>query len=224
MKKITLTLVLILTFGLCFSQTDFPKNDDGEISFSEVVKTNNDLSEAEIYENFKEWISTKSSNFNRSNAEKNAQGSEVWLGTTKSNFQHVDALFDNDDPLKLSDKETKKIIAKIVNKYTGGTMGCIRVVYLEYDLIVKIKDGRYKYEIENFVYTHYNQASGKQIQMYGFKDEGDCKSKGDLSELLLCTRCKKEFQKFYSYLKTDITDLVVEMKKEIDKNVEEEDW
>lgn len=224
MKKIVLTFVLILTFGLCFSQTDFPKNNDGEISFSEVVKTNNELSGTEIYENFKEWISTKSSNFNRSNAEKNAQGSEVWLGTTKSNFQHIDALFDNEVPLKLSDKDSKKIIAKIVNKYTGGTMGCIRVVYLEYDLIVKIKDGRYKYEIENFVYTHYNQASGKQTQMYGWKDEGDCKSKGNLSELLLCTRCKKEFLKFYIYLKTDMTDLVEEMKKEIDKEAEKEDW
>ena len=224
MKRITLILVFILTFVLCFSQTDFPKNDEGEIYFSEVIKTNNELSETVIYENFRDWISTKSSNFNRSNSEKNAQGSEVWLGTTKNNFQHIDALFDNEAPLKLSDKESKKIIAKIVNKYTGGTMGCIRVVYLEYDLIVKIKEGRYKYEIENFVYTHYNQASGKQTQMYGFKDQGDCKSKGDLNELLLCTRCKKEFQKFYSYLKTDISDFIVEMKQEIDQKSEDEDW
>ena len=224
MKIITLTLASIMIFGFCFSQTNFPKNNDGEISFTEVVKTNNQLNAADIYENFKEWVSSKSSNFNRSNTEKNAQGTEIWLAQTKGNFQQIDALFKNDNPLKLSDKESHKIIAKIVNKYTGGTMGCIRVIYVEYDLIVKIKDGRYKYEIKDFFYTHYNQASGKQIQIYGWKDEGACKSKGDLNELLSCSHCKKEFQKFYFYLKSDLKDFTDEMKKEIDKKVEEEDW
>ncbi|MDB4533891.1 hypothetical protein N9242_03395, partial [Vicingaceae bacterium] len=213
-----------LTFGLCFSQTELPKNDETEVCFTEVIKINNDLSENEIYENFIEWISTKSSNFNRSNSERNSQGAEVWLGSTKSNFQHVDALFINNIPLKLSDKESKKIVAKIVNKYTGATMGCIRVVYLEYDLIVKIREGRYKYEIGNFVYTHYNQATTKQSQMYGFADEGNCKSKGSLDDLLLCARCKREFEKFYSYLNTDVADFIVEMKKKIDVKSDDEDW
>ena len=206
------------------AQVDFPKNDDGEISFSEVIQTENDLTSDYIYENFKEWISTKSSNFNRSNSEKNAQGKEVWLGTTKSNFQHVDALFKNDEPLKLADKESMKIIGKIVNKYTGGTMGCIRIIYLEYDLIIRIKDGRYKYDIENFSYTHYNQATGKQSQIYGMKDEGDCISKGDLAELLACTRCKKEFEKFYNYMLSDIESFTTEMKSEIDKKTEDDNW
>ncbi|MFO8130417.1 MAG: DUF4468 domain-containing protein [Bacteroidales bacterium] len=217
-------LIYFLVVTSIYAQVDFPKNDDGEISFSEVVQTENELASDVIYDNFKEWISTKSSNFNRSNSEKNFQGAGVWLGTTKSNFQHVDALFKNDMPLKLADKESMKIIGKVVNKYTGGTTRCIRIVYLEYDLIIGIKDGRYKYEIENFSYTHYNQATGKQSQIYGMKDKGDCKSKGDLGELLSCTRCKKDFAEFYSYIQSDIKSFVTDMKAEIDKKSEYDNW
>lgn len=161
--------------------------------------------------------SPKYPNFNRSNSEKNSQGSNVWLGTPKKNSAQVDALYKNDSPLKLADKESLKIIAKIVNKYTGGTMGCIRVIYFEYDLIIKIKEGRYKYEITNFTYTHYNQATGKQSQIYGLKDDGPCKSKGDLNELISCDHCNGEFEKLYKYLTSDISKFLDDMKSNIDK-------
>ena len=101
-------------------------------------------------------------------------------------------------------------------------MGCIRVLYLAYDLILRIKDSRYKYTIENFTYTHYNQAKGKQSQIYGMKDQGDCKSKGDLEGLLAGARCKKEFSNFYNYLGTDMTELVAKMNKKIDKKSDDD--
>lgn len=224
MKKLLIIPVLFILINQVKSQTDFPENEGGNISFNEVVTTSNQMSENQIYNNLKDWISTKSSNFNRSNSEKNAQGSEVWGGTTKQNFAQIDALYKNETPLKLSDKESYKLIAKIVNKYTGGTMGCIRILYFEYDLIIKIKDSKYKYEITNFTYTHYNQSTGKQTQMYGMKDEGPCKSKGDLNELFECERCKKDFQKLYDYLKNDIHILIEDMKTNTDKKPTDDNW
>lgn len=223
-KHLKLLFAVSLTYYSAKAQVDFPRDTNGEVSFSEVITTKNKLSEDEIYENFKEWFSVKSTNFNRSNSEKNAQGTEVWLATTKRNFQSIDALFKNDQPLKLSDKESKKLIGKVVNKYTGGTMGCIRVLYLEYDLIVEIKDGRYRYSVTNFTYTHYNQASAKQTQIYGWKDEGECKSKGTLTELLLCDRCEKEFNKFYEYIHADVKELITDMAVSVDKVAADDNW
>ncbi|MDR0692422.1 MAG: DUF4468 domain-containing protein [Prevotellaceae bacterium] len=226
MKK-TFLLVLfstIISWNALFAQVNLPMDDSGEIVFSGVVQTKNSLTADNIFDNAKEWLSTKSANFNRSNSEKNMQGTNVWLGTKKSNFENIDALFKNDEPLKLSDKEEKKIIGKIVNKYTGGTTGCIRVIYLEYDLIMEIRDGRYRYKIINFTYTHYNQAQGKQSQIYGWKDEGNCKSKGALTGLLSCEHCGKEFDKFYTYINSDMAKFIDEMTISIDKNRDSDDW
>src|SRR5690606_4445297 len=110
MKATKLLLAISLIYHSAKAQVDFPRDTNGEVSFSDVITTENKLSEDEIYENFKEWFSVKSANFNRSNSEKNSQGTEVWLATTKRNFQSIDALFKNDQPLKLADKESKKLI------------------------------------------------------------------------------------------------------------------
>jgi hypothetical protein len=226
MKKLFLLVLFgtIISWNTLFAQVNFPMDDSGEIVFSGVVQTKNDLSADKIYDNAKEWLSTKSANFNRSNSEKNNQGAAVLLGVKKSNFENVDALFKNDNPLKLSDKEEKKIVGKIVNKYTGGNTGCVRVIYLEYDLIIEIKDGRYRYKFANFIYTHYNQVKAQQAQIYGWKDEGNCKSKGALTGLLSCEHCEKELNKFYSYINSDVSKLIEEMTISIDKNRDSDDW
>ena len=220
MKKLLLTAVLILIINQVKSQTDLPKDENGSINFTEVVTTTNELTESQIFDNFKDWISTKSVNFNRSNSEKN----QLLFGTAKANFVQIDALHKNDAPLKLSDKESFKLIARIVNKYTGTQMGCIRIVYFQYDLIVKIKDGRYKYEITNFTYIHYNQVDGKQVQFYAINDKGPCKSKGDLNELLQCDKCKGEFAKMYAYLIADTNNFIANMKASIDIKKTDDNW
>lgn len=224
MKKTCLIIVFLIAHSYSWSQLDLSIDDDGHINFSEVIYTQHELSASQIYENFNEWVLTNSAEFRRSNSEKNFQGTEVWLTSTRKNFALVDALFQNDDPLKLSDKESLKLIARIINKYTGSEMGCLRIIYLEYNLIIHIKDSKYKYEITDFTYTHYNQATAKQSQIYGMKDEGPCKSKGNLKELQECERCQGEFRKLDAYLKNDINQFLIEMKKEIDIKAEDDDW
>lgn len=202
---------MLFGLNLCFAQVEFPKNDDGKIAYSSVIIVDSTKSGEELYKSAKEFFSTNLPNFQRSNSEKNFQGSNLWLGTTKKNAEQVDALYRNDTPITLSEKEDKKIISRIVNKYTGGTMGCLRILYFEYDVILNFKAGRYKYEATNFRYTHYNQATMKQSQIYGMNDSGVCNSKNTLDNLLKCEKCKNEFRKMYEYIDSDTRKLLEEM-------------
>lgn len=225
MKQILPVITLIFSINFCFSQEPFPKNDEGKIEYSEVIKVDSTKNDEQLFKTAKEFFSTNLQNFQRSNSEKNFQGANIWLGTPKRNSEQVDALFRNDKPITLSEKEDKKLVARIVNKYTGGTMGCIRILYFEYDIILRFKDGRYKYQATNFRYTHYNQASMKQSQIYGMKDSGDCNSKNSLENLLNCQRCKKEFQKMFQYLNIDTNKLLAEMKEYIKiSDSEDDNW
>lgn len=220
MKKL---LFLLMMPSLMFSQSQF-NLIDGKVLFTEIVETKNIKSEESLFNTATEWASLKSSNFNRLNSEKNNQGTEIWLQRIKGNFDDLNNLYKNENPLKLIDKENHKIIIQVVNKYTGSNIGCVAIVYFKYDLILKFKEGKYKYEITNFVYNHYERQRGTRCQFYGFKDEGFCKSQGDLEELLKCDVCVKSLNKMYNYLIDDISILINDFKTNIDKEKSDSDW
>lgn len=223
MKNLTFTICLLFGVTFCFAQVEFPKNDAGKIAYSDIIVVDSAKSDEALYKAAKEFFSTNLPNFQRSNSEKNFQGANLWLGSPKKNAEQVDVLYRNDTPVTLADKEDKKIIARVVNKYTGGTMGCLRVLYFEYDVILKFKYGRYKYEVTNFIYTHYNQATMKQSQIYGMNDSGDCNSKNTLDNLLKCERCKNEFRKMCEYLDSDTRTFLEGMNTFIKENKKDDD-
>lgn len=190
-----------------------------KVVFKEIVELDTALKADAIYSMVKEWFSTNSATFNRSNSDKNFN----FGGSTKGNSAQVDQIYKNDQPLKLQDADAKKIIGKVVTKYTGGNMGCIRVLYVESDIKVAVKDAKAKIEITNINYTHYNQTNFKQSQIYGFNDNGPCNSKNTIENLLSCERCKGEFEKFYNFLKTDSEKIIGDLKTFFKDNQNKED-
>ena len=91
-------------------------------------------------------------------------------------------------------------------------MGCLRVLYIEYDIKVFVKNYKLKIGIMNLNYTHYNQVSMKQSQIYGFNDSGACNSKNTIENLLKCDHCSGEFDKLYSFLTADMSKLTADLK------------
>ena len=194
-----------------------------KVTFKVVIDLDTSLKSTTLYAIVKEWVSTNSATFNRSNSEKNFTAGGVLLGTKKGKSTDVDQLYKNDQPLKFQDADTKKVVGKLVTKYTGGTMGCIRVIYLESDVKIAVKDSKVKIEITNINYTHYNQVSFQQSQLYGLSDKGPCSSKNTIESLLECERCKGEFEKFYSFLNKDCLKLIEDFKSFIQSQKKEND-
>lgn len=195
---------------------------DEKVTYTDVVAVDS-VSASDLYSAAIEFFSSDKKNFRRSNSERNNQGANLWLGVPKKRAETVDALFQNENPVSHKDAEAKKIIVNVTNKYTGTSMGCIRIMYLSYDIIVKFKDNRYKYEVTNFNYTHYNQATMKQSQLYGMSDKGLCNSKNTIEELLNCNKCKKALGKLYDYINADTAELIELMNKSIIEGTSESD-
>ncbi len=219
LAKVCFSFLTILSATDLNGQEQLPiDTSTKKVVFKEIIELDTALKADAIYSLVKEWFSTNSKTFNRSNSEKNFD----LIGGTGNSAQ-VDQLYKNDQPLKLEDADAKKIIGKVVMKYTGGKMGCIRVLYIESDIKVAVKDAKTKIEITNINYTHYNQTNFKQSQFYGLKDNGPCNSKNTIENLLNCERCKGEFEKFYDFLKTDSAKIIEDLKTFLRDNKKKED-
>lgn len=213
---IIITLLSINTYG----QAQFPL-EDGKVLYRQVIELDTSYKAKGLFSATKTWFSTNPKNFWRSNSEK--QSTSLLLGTDDKDMAAVNLSYKNETPLKLADADEKHCIGHSIIRYTGGKLGCIRIVFVEYDIDVITKDGKAKIEASNFNYTHFNQATGKQFQIYGLSDKGNCKSKGPLEDLLTCDHCEKEQSKFYAYVdenvKAQLADFEVSIKKK-----QQKDW
>lgn len=222
MKPIFSIFILLFSFS-AFAQ--FPTDDNGNVSFSEVVEVDKSITAEQMYKSAIEFVATNKSDFNRSNSEKNSDAATYFLGLSNADFAEVDVLFKNDNPLSFSDDSKNKIITNVVTKYSGSKLGYVRVMYVRYSISLQFKDGRYKYMANNFEYTHYNQATRKQTQIYGMKDKPPCGSNGSLDVLLQCNKGKKELGKFYNFLGNDVKALLLKINTSLVNNQsKDEDW
>ncbi len=196
-----------------FAQKKLPFDTlTNKVVFRTIIQLNTTYKADQIFSIVKEWFSTNTKNFNRSNSDKNANGGNVLLGIQKGNSTQLDQLYNNTQPLKFQDAIEKKLIGKGVYKFTGGSFGCIRVLFIEYDIKVFVKDSKLKVEITNLNYTHYNQVSMAQTQIYGFNDTGDCTSKNTIENLIKCNHCADDLEYLYSYLNYDMSILTTNLK------------
>lgn len=207
-------VVLILMISIIFSAASYSQETDdskvppklqvdkesGNVIYKEIIGLDSIYTAQKLFNLSKEWATTNNKLFNGSNSENQSDAVSAFFGVRKVNPATVDQLYKNEQPLKFQDDAAKRLVVKGVNKYTGGTYGCIRVVYLEYDVKIAVKDAKVKIEITNIGYTHYNLATMKQCQIGGWSDEGDCKSKGQIEGLLKCDSCEGGLTDLYSYI------------------------
>lgn len=204
----------------------FPFIDSDKAGLFEVIEAQG-KSAAELYKVADEFMNSNAREFSRQ-----AEGSSVAttyaiLGVRSASTQVVDLMFKNDSPVKYSDANSQKLVVKIVNRYEGGGFGCVRLVWWEYDVILKFKDGRYRIELTNFSYSHFSNAnSAMKVQFYGMQDGGDCSSSGNIENLLHCLNCINEFSQMYSYLIRDSREVMKLIREGIAKQAanKDDDW
>lgn len=225
MKNILLILVLVPVMGFAQNVTLQKDTATGKVVFRHVMEFDSVYTSDALYGIVKEWLSSDISKFNISNSEKNANATNVLLGVKTGNSAPVEALYKNDQPLRMQDEAAKKMIGRGVIKYMGSNLGCLRKTYWEFDIKISIKNGKIKSEITNFTYTHYNQVSMQQVQIYGWSDKGPCGSKGELEMLMQCHECPNDLSKLYDFIINSSKDLQVSLNSFVLKSKPDiEDW
>ena len=217
MKKTFTIIILLSTTLLGFGQNLKLDSESNVFLYSTVISFDG-KTEAQLFNSITEWSSSNISNFNRKNLEK----TDTFVD--RKDLATLDAAYRIDTPLKLSDKEGGKIIDAVIVKYNGSQLGTIRTLYINYDIKIIVKDGKIKFEALNFVYNHFNNASGKPMQIWGWKDEGDCASKGTFEALAKCEKADKAFEKIIVWFDEDITKLKDGLVKFIKSSKNEKDF
>lgn len=219
----------MLKWGYYFPVIDgvlarFPVLEDGKAGLTGVVdvpgKNAKDLYQAAV-----EYIHSNSNEFNRVVGESTVSSTYGLLGVRQQASVNVDAQYKNDVPLKYSDQESGKVIARVVARYEGGGFGCVRLVWFEFDLILKFKDDKFKYELSNYQYDHYNAVTLIKSPFMTMEDGGACGSSGSVDNLIKCGNCPNEFDTMFYELIKQSNRLAKALKEGLEKTAsKKDDW
>jgi|GEM_PF-3139840 hypothetical protein len=224
-KLIILSFLLIWNYSKAQEKPILPFDTvSKKVIYSGIVKVDSSINANTLYNIIKEWFASDVSKFYRTSSEKGSASNDAIWGTPKANMATIDLSFKNDQPLKLDDPGNKKLIGRVVCKYFGSSYGCVRLIYLTFDFKIQVKDGRYKYDVTNFDYTHYNHYTATKIGFNVMSDKGPCKSTGPIEGLLQCDKCTSGLEKFYSFIDTEVKKLIFDVKGFVDKNKTSTTW
>jgi len=202
----------------------FPFIDSVKAGFAGVQQMP-DWTTSELFDAATEYIGSNTRVFTRESDGSTVATTYSLTGVRQGPSHQVDGQYRNETPVKFSDKPASKIVVRVVNRYVGGGFGCVRLVWFEYDLILRFKDGRYKYELTNYQYDHYNLANYMKQQFWTMEDGGDCSSSGQIENLLQCPYCQNEFEQMFTFLKNDSRSLIESVIKGISSASKvDEDW
>jgi hypothetical protein len=118
----------------------------------------------------------------------------------KKNKRKIEAenQFENPRPLQIQDPAGGKVQAMGIIRYYS-TANSIKLLYLKYDIEVKVDAAAATVTISNIRYYHYNASSYKQLPLYNFSGGKPCEEVGTLDYLIGCENFHEEFKTLAVY-------------------------
>ena len=214
-KNYAVTIAVVL-FNITnvFSQNKI--TGDGKLTYEKVIQFDSSISVDVIYSKTKELFLTQSSVINRYHSKANSNQKR-----DASKYEDLRRLM---EPIKFTDDVNHIVVGSGSLQYYGTSMGCIRIVNLQFNVRVAIKTGRMKIEISDLTYTHNNQVSNAPMSFMTMKDAGPCKSQGTIEDLIKCDKCKNELGQYFTFLNSDMPELINEFEKQLSGSLKKQDW
>ena len=187
-----------------------------KISYQFTIETDKSDKQDALYALTQDWFHDHVEQFTRTNTNDTTP-----LLTDKKKIENRDAVlneFKNDFPLQSIDPASNRMTGKVITKYTGKNFGCIRLMYMEYFLVMEVQNHRINISINDIRYNHFNPKNFQPVRIYSYNVTSSCDYVNTLEYLKDCENCHEEFNGFYSYLNYDINELVVDLSNYIKAN------
>lgn len=195
------------------------------VIFRKIVDVDSTLTENQIHSLLKKWIFENRSLLNDQNKERGISADEILFSNNRANTVHKDQehKITNNEIVNYDDQY--KSVTKGVTKYDGTSLGCIRIMFVDFEIKVVAKKGKAKIEIYNMSYSHVNQVTLRKQSLNTISDRGPCSSSNRIEELLNCDNCKDGLSKFYYYLNSYFNTLMANFSNiDFKVNTSSEKW
>ena len=219
MKNIIFTLSIIFSINLL--SLDIMPTDNQSVVYKEVVDLDLDLDEKKIFDAIKLFL--QPSNLHRKFSLGDSKGMDIFL--TKSwKMAEVEADAMNRST-RISEDSTKKIKVNFF-QYFEGHSGALRTLHIDAKLLIEVKDRKYRYELSDFKWKHWNHYRGEQMSIWSTKK--NCRMSGTLFQLQnLCKKASKKRKEAFVAIDKDIKLFLSDLKESVlsakDENADK-DW
>lgn len=209
MKHITALIMTLLTTFSGYSQTKFPYDSvSHQVIYTESFRINPRVKTDDVYAAALTWFDYVS-RFTH----KNATAPLDTVTTRKPNKKKIEAeeQFANPRPLQMQDPAGGKIQGMGIIRYYS-TANSIKLLYLKYDIGVKVEANSATVSVSNMHYFHYNPTSYKQVPLYNFSGGKPCEEVGAMESLIACENFHEEFKTLAAYCNKQIYGHISEFK------------
>ena len=210
-------LLLILSISVSVSaQQKFAFDSvSRSVTYKQSFKLNPKVKEEDVFAVAEKWFTENPGKFVQKNA-------DLQIDTVKAkrnkNQVELDKEFGNIRPLQSLEPTGGKIVGMGLLKYYGGSTSSIRLLYIKYDLYLKIEQDVLSLSIANVRYFHFNPSTYAKMGIYGFNGGQPCEPMSNLEYLIDCETAHNEFGALASCFNKETSKLFADLKGSLKTN------
>lgn len=184
-------IVLLFIFS---DSTVAQKDSSAKVSYQHVFTMIQQLDNQKVYELTEEWILTRPYDL------------YIKTGVNDQRLQghKFDKLYMPTQVPIFSFNDGKKIVIKGGMRFSGRKLSCLRRVYLNFNLSIRIDGTKVLMDIDEIRYIHFNYADDAQFPIWNLDDVGPCSSEGAIEDLIKCQDCKSDLNVLYKSMNDEL--------------------
>ncbi|MCS6935432.1 MAG: hypothetical protein NZM35_09835 [Chitinophagales bacterium] len=168
-----------------------------KIVYQKVITFPGGLSQEQIFDLAIDWFNTNQDKCVRRNAISES------LVTNLKNYREVQKVFQNTRPLQSLDPASYRMAVRIINRYIGNQDGMVKVVYLDYYLVISVSNNQMTATISDIVYNHFNPRNYNPQRIGDWLDQNTYDAISRIENLINACASYSEITQLFTYLHQD---------------------
>lgn len=221
---LTETLKAVITLvALCYfmnsinAQSSLPLNAATQkVSYRFRVPVSAVFSKENAFEMLQGWVAKNGRVFTRTN---DVFAMNAAANDNNKNFAELEQVFANVQPLQSIDPASNRLAAKVMVKYQGAKAGgCLQIMYVQYYLVLTVKEGAIEAEVTDIRYNHFNKKNFGLMRINSWTDYTSCEAISTIEYLVENEHCHDEFCAFATFLNNDVAKLQTQLTTFVESN------
>lgn len=205
--KVTLAIVaMCCILNTVSAQATLPYNNATQkVCYRFRVPVNAGFSKEQAFEMMKSWVANDADVFTRTN---NFFDKAAEANSNNKNFTALEQTFSNVTPLQSIDPASNRLSTRVMVKYQSNNGNrCMQLMYVQYYMVITIKDDAIEAEITDIRYNHFNRNTFGLMRINSWSDYTSCEAISTMEYLAENERCHEEFVAFAMFFNNDVTKL-----------------